>query len=383
MPFNNMRVPFYSILSVTLLFGFSGCISTEKMPNPFSGAKQEPRRCVAVWSPAARVVNGIPERGFAARVTFFGTDSKKGVKVDGDAVVFAFDEYPGRSAGNNAPDKTYPILAEDLKKLQSYSKKLGYSYSLWVPWDNDGPEGERKTVSLIVKLVQKNGGAVMSGQAKCLLPGKEPVFIANRLHQEGSVSQVNYQFGRDDRFDEQLPPGFRDWTKQDLSVVTPEERPIRTTNRPTQMVKTSIPIPNNTYSAIMQNNPSVNPLELIVTTQTPPQNLQNPPSPQAEAPLAIPQNVMEPNPIMGTSYNAQPNSGQAPMPPQNFVPQRTIPALPNLGAPPTDIVPVYNSASYTQSPGRVEQQGNTTVSYFNGPRTTGYDTGTNPLSLNR
>jgi len=374
-----MRTLIYSILSVTLLFGFSGCSSTGKMPNPFSSVKQEPRRSVAVWSPAARVVNGIPERGFAARVTFFGADPKKGVKVDGDIVVFAFDEYPGRSAGNNAPDKTYPILAEDLKKLQSHSKKLGYSYSLWVPWDNDGPEGDRKTVSLMVKLVQKNGNTVMSGQAKCLLPGKEPVIYANRFHQEGAISQVDGQFGRDDRFNEQLPPGFRDWTKQDMSVVTPEERQIRVTNRPTQMVKTSIPIPNNTYSAIMQNSPSVNPVEMITT--------QTPPTPQVEAPLAIPQYpqyAMEPSPIMGVSYNAQPNaansSGQAPLPPQSVVPKFEAPALPNLGPTPTDVVPPNNVSGTQQPPERVEQQGNTTVTYFNGPRTT---TGTNPLALNR
>ena len=332
------------------------------MPNPFTGAKHEARRSVAVWSPAARVVNGVPERGFAARVTFFGTDQKKGVKVDGDIVVYAFDEYLGRSAGNNAPDKTYPFLAEDLKQLQSHSKKLGYSYSLWVPWDNEGPEGERKTVSLMVKLVPKNGNSFLSGQAKCVLPGKEPSLIAKHSQQNGTISQVNYQFGRDDRFDDSLPPGFRDWTKQDISVITPEERQIRTADRPSQMVKSTIPIPNSTYSAIMQNNsPVVNPvypMEMIA--------LQNPPSP-----------------IMGVAYNTQPSQGQAPMPPQNYgplygVPQYGAPSTQNPGPPPTDVVPPYNLAGPTY----MEKQGNATVSYFNGPRTTG-STGTNPLSLNR
>ncbi|MCL2305215.1 MAG: hypothetical protein FWC43_07720 [Planctomycetaceae bacterium] len=299
------------------------------MPNPFSGSKQDVRRTVAVWSPAARVAGGVPERGFAARVTFFGDDPKKGIKVDGDVVVFAFDEYPGRSAGNNAPDKSYPFLAEDLAKVHSYSKKLGHSYSLWVPWDNAGPDGERKTVSLIVKIVQKNGNTQLSGQAKCLLPGKEPVFVASHSRQEGPISQVNYQFGREDRFDEQLPPGFRDWTKQD---TMPEERQIRMTNRPTQMVKTSIPIPGNTYSAMMRNNPSGNPVEFVAAQEVPVQNS-----------IVVP-------------CNAVPNGGQVPVP--QYVPL--------LGPSPTDRVP----------PPRVEQQGNTTITYFNEPR----PVGTNPLA---
>jgi len=328
-----MRTLLYSILSVTLLIGFSGCSSLTKMPNPFSGIKQEPRRSVAVWSPAARVVSGVPERGFAARVTFFGNDSKKGVKIDGDVVVFAFDEYPYRSANDNRPDKTYPFLEEDLKQVHSYSKKLGHSYSMWVPWDNDGPEGERKTVSLIVKYIPKNGSSPFtSGQAKCVLPGKEPVFIANRSYEEGPISQVNYEFGRNDRSNEQIPPGFRDWTKQ---VSSPEEREIRTTNnRPTQMDKTTIPISGNAYTDSLQNNPVSGPVELAAAQ---------------------------------TEWNPQ-----APMPPNNFAPQY---ALPKTDPTPTDFAPATFS-----SLARTEQQGNTRITYSK----IGYaGVGTNPLSRNK
>ena len=368
-----MRTLFFLILSVTLLAGFSGCSSMGKMPNPFTGVKQEARRSVAVWSPAARVVNGVSERGFAARVTFFGNDPKKGVKVDGDIVVYAFDEYPNRSAGNTKPDKSYPFLAEDLKHLQSYSKKLGYSYSLWVPWDNAGPDGERKTVSLNVKCVPKNGSPFNSGQAKCVLPGKEPVFFADHSRQEGPITQVHYQYGRADRFDDHLPPGFRDWTKQE---TTPDERQIRVTNRPTQMVKTTIPIPNQTYSAIMQNNPAVNPLEWIAAQQQPYQQ----PSQQP----VISQYVPEPNPVTAASYNAHPHNGQAPVPPQSYGPQQVpqdAPAYPNIGPSPTDVEPQFNQLPPSQNQGRVEQQGNATVTYFNeSPQTFGYGGGTNPLS---
>ena len=344
------------ITFLLLLTACGGCNSVGKMPNPFSGAGREPRQSVAVWSPAARVVNGVPERGFAARVTFFDGKSKKGIKVDGDIVVFAFDEYPHRSASNNAPDKSYPILAEDLKKVHSHSKELGHSYSLWVPWDNAGPEGERKTVSLIVKLVPKNGVPLLSGQAKCVLPGREPVFADSRkTNQQGTIEQVSYQFGRNDRFDEQLPPGFRDWTKADIDAKTPEEREISMGNRPTRMMTTSIPIPRATYAAVMQNNGPVN----FVS-----------PNPM------VAQNAPTPNAIVAASYNNQPNNTipQFAVPQnmtQNMVPQ--YPANPQ----PTDIQPpvVSNPAA------RTEVQGNTTITYSNEPRQFGgYGSSTNPLS---
>ncbi len=348
-----MRTLLHSILSVTLLSALSGCSSFEKMPNPFSGVNSEPRRSVAVWSPAARVVNGVPERGFAARVTFFNNGtSKKGVKIDGDIVVFAFDEYPGRSASNNTPDKSYPFLAEDMKKLHSYSKELGHSYNLWIPWDNAGPDGERKTVSLIVKLVQKNGSSVMSGQAKCVLPGKEPVFTAKNAHAEGEITQVNYRFGRNDRYEDNLPPGFRDWTKTDRSVVTPEEREISMNKRPLKMVTTSIPIPRNTYAAVMRGDPSVNPVEFVAPR---PQYAQNP---QPE----VPQYAPTTNPIASASYNGQP----------------TVPQY--VGPLPTDTVPPCG-VTYDQTQPRTEQQGNTTITYSNEPRNAyGYSSNTNPLS---
>jgi len=229
---------------------------------------------------------------------------------------------------------------------------------MWFPWDNDGPDGERKTVSLMVKYIPKNGSSpFLSGQAKCVLPGKEPVFIANRSYEGGPISQVNYEFGRNDRSNEQIPPGFRDWTKQDTS---PEERQIRTTNnRPTRMVKTTIPISGSAYSAIMQNNSPANPVESTVA-----QSEWN-----QHAPLVL-QNVSESNPRTPDIPKEQSFGGRAPVPPKNFDPQyaptETTPT-------PTDFTP----ASFL-SPTRTEQQGNTTVTYFNVGET-GVSS-TNPLS---
>lgn len=243
-----------------LCFFVCGCSTLKSSSNPFSGVNHKPSRSIAVWSPA--VVG--PYRGFAARVTFFGgDDTKKGVKVDGDVIVYAFEERPDRSVSDNAPDKTYPILAEDLKKLESHSKKLGYSYNIWIPWDDAKPgEAERKDVSLIVKLIPKNTMPVLSGQARVLLPGKEPQ-IDDMIYaqQKGDISQVSYQFGKRSRYDEDLPPGYRDWTKKsrfgDNWSTSPDEREISTSTRPQRMLTTTIPIvksqQGNSFAAETQN----------------------------------------------------------------------------------------------------------------------------------
>lgn len=256
------KLPYFDATKIPLLLFLclfvSGCASTGSPPNPFSSVNKKPSRTVAVWSPA--VLNG--ERGFAGRVTFFDDHDKiKAVKAEGDLVVYAFHERPHRSASDNAPDKTYPIPAEELKNLETQSKKLGYSYSVWVPWDADLPgDAERQDVSLIVKLVPKNGGTtVMSGQARVLLPGKEPQFDDMLYAQQnGGISQVSYEFGNRDRYDENLPQGYRDWTRKprfgESWTTTPEEREIRTGNRPNRMITTTIPIVKPQYEGAVASH---------------------------------------------------------------------------------------------------------------------------------
>ncbi len=231
----------------------AGCSSLSKIPAPFDRTGSTPARSTAVWSPASRVVNGTPQRGFAGRVMFYNNKSKHAIKVDGEVVVFAYDEYPGRSVSNNTPEKTYPFLAEDLKKLHTKNEN-GHSYNFWVPWDTKGAEGERKTISLIVKFVPKDGSSpVVSGQAKCTLPGKEsPEVFADTTtsNLSGDISLVGYQGEKYDRFGNRLPEGYRDWTKDTsrfgkewCSIA--EERAISSGNRPLRMSTTTISVPNS------------------------------------------------------------------------------------------------------------------------------------------
>ena len=130
-----------------------------------------PTQVVAVWEPAVKHSGeNKPERGFGGRVFFYDQSMKKPIKVKGNVVVYAFDEE-GRRADDTQPSRSYVFEEKDVKKLYSKSK-LGPSYSFWVPWDAEGPDGNVKKVSLIVRYVPKVGSSVVSSQALVYLPGK-------------------------------------------------------------------------------------------------------------------------------------------------------------------------------------------------------------------
>jgi len=155
-----------------------------------------PTQVVAVWEPAVRHSGeNKPERGFGGRVFFYDQSMKKPVKVKGNVVVYAFDEAD-RRPDDNQPSRSYVFEEKDVKKLYSKSK-LGPSYSFWVPWDAEGPDGNVKKVSLIVRYVPAVGSSVVSSQALVYLPGKtgqselqaKAEWDARSSH-EGSVQEI-------------------------------------------------------------------------------------------------------------------------------------------------------------------------------------------------
>ena len=180
---------------VTALFLSIGCTSMPKMPPASAFLPPGPAsRVIAVWEPALRHTgsDAKPERGFGARVYFYDANERKPIKIDGSVVVYAFDE-DGRKAGDNEPDRSYYFVKDDMKKVYSKSK-LGHSYSLWVPWDCEGPNGEAKKVSLIVRYVPEKGSSVASKQTALNLPGKakNEMLAQSQGVVNHSVQQVSY-----------------------------------------------------------------------------------------------------------------------------------------------------------------------------------------------
>lgn len=194
-----MKRNIFVLLSIFLLVTI-GCGSTDwasKRPD-FSHLKPAgpPARAVAAWEPAVRHDGEkTPERGFAGRVYFYDQDARKPVKAKGNVVVYAFDEED-RKPGDNAPTRSYFFAKNDVKKLYSKSK-LGHSYNFWVPWDTEGPEGNVKKVSLIVRYLPDVGSSVVSSQAAVYLPGKSgQTELAAKTewdritHFEGTIQEV-------------------------------------------------------------------------------------------------------------------------------------------------------------------------------------------------
>ena len=145
-----------------------------ELRNPFSSKDEElapievPTRLVSTWQDATlNRVGESPKRGFGGRLLFFNDESREPVRVDGQLVVYAFDEE-GRPDHETQPSRRFVFPAEQFARHESESQ-IGPSYSVWLPWDEVG--GEQKNISLIARFESKAGPLIVGEQTKHLLPG--------------------------------------------------------------------------------------------------------------------------------------------------------------------------------------------------------------------
>lgn len=112
--------------------------------------------------------NGGTTRGFLGRVMFYpATEKSSPTKVDGDLIVYAFDEQ-GRKPTDHRPDRKFVFTAEQLAN-HYHESKLGPSYDIWLPWDPVG--GPRKRITLIVRFQPVEGGLVIGQPSTQILSG--------------------------------------------------------------------------------------------------------------------------------------------------------------------------------------------------------------------
>jgi hypothetical protein len=130
---------------------------------------QTPERIVGTWTDTVLHQPGKqPERGFGGRLIFYGEDNEKPIQVDGQLVVYAFDET-NRDPTDNKPTRRYVFPADQMVRRMSKSE-LGPSYSFWLPWDEVG--GAETEISLIARFEPKSGAIVISEQTRHQLPGE-------------------------------------------------------------------------------------------------------------------------------------------------------------------------------------------------------------------
>jgi hypothetical protein len=169
-------------LAALLVAGIAGCsvpkkASDLKPSKLFSlGDDDEPEEGIPVrmegtWTDTVLNQPGQkPQRGFGGRLIFYGKDDHTPILVDGQLVVYAFDET-GRDPTDNKPTRRYVFPGDQMPARMSKTE-IGASYSFWLPWDEAG--GPQTEVSLVCRFEPKGGAVVVSEQTKHLLPGSLP-----------------------------------------------------------------------------------------------------------------------------------------------------------------------------------------------------------------
>jgi hypothetical protein len=129
---------------------------------------ETPVRLVSTWTDTVLNQAGKPsQRGFGGKLVFFKRDSEEPVRVDGQLVIYAFDESD-REPHETHPSRKYVFPREEFVRHESESQ-LGPAYSVWLPWDEVG--GNMKQISLIARFEPHGGPTVLGEQTKHLLPG--------------------------------------------------------------------------------------------------------------------------------------------------------------------------------------------------------------------
>nr|MBA3480181.1 hypothetical protein [Pirellulales bacterium] len=156
-----------------------GLKKDDEKPEP-----QVPSRFVATWTETVLNTAGQkPLRGFGGRIAFFKQASEDPIRIDGQLVVYAFDET-SRPSHETHPTRKYIFPADEVVRHESDSK-VGTSYSFWLPWDEVG--GSQRNISLIARFEPKGGPIVIGEQTKHFLPGASPdVAPAGQLATERS-----------------------------------------------------------------------------------------------------------------------------------------------------------------------------------------------------
>jgi hypothetical protein len=127
-----------------------------------------PTRMACTWTDTVMTQPGVKaQRGFGGRIMFYEKDEKKPILVDGQLIVYAFDEA-GRNPTDNKPTRRY-VFPADQMPLHMSKNEFGASYSFFLPWDEAG--GPQTEVSLICRFQPTSGPVVASEQTRQVLPG--------------------------------------------------------------------------------------------------------------------------------------------------------------------------------------------------------------------
>ncbi|MDR2346828.1 MAG: hypothetical protein LBE18_12265 [Planctomycetaceae bacterium] len=227
---------FISIFCIYCIVGAIGCRGAGlKKPDLTALLPPGPvDKALTAWTPAIQT-GEQPQRGFGGRVYFYDYEAKRPIKVDGTIAVYAFDET-NRTPDNNEPTRIYTFAKEDVKR--NYSKsKLGHSYNLWIPWDTEGPEGEAKKISFIVRYIPDKGSSVVSQQTTTYLSGKTKMpneMIAKNEQNNNSNIQQTAAVISTEKFNDSMRQ-----TQSENTTIEPKKLNIDSNNYTENIIETN------------------------------------------------------------------------------------------------------------------------------------------------
>lgn len=252
---------------------------------------ETPTRLVTTWTEAVHNRTGeTPKRGFGGRLAFFKNGSEDPVRVDGQLVIYAFDES-GEDPYRTEPTKRYIFPAEQLSVYESESK-LGPGYNIWLPWDEVG--GYERKVSLIARFEPKDGPIIVGEQTKHLLSGiAKPAIADGESWADGSqptaaspANLARYQASTPASGAAATSPMSGMGQRSILSPATTQADPLATTSIPLPRKVSATPAPSLWANRVQQptfSTPSMQSYSMSPSTQA---SLQQSASPQYAAQAA-------------------------------------------------------------------------------------------------
>ena len=216
--------------------GVLPALSEAKRPNLLPWREKEPEigeasQIAATWTDTVLQESGKgATRGFGGRLYFYGSSDPEPILVEGQLVVYAFDET-NRKSTDNKPTKRYVFPPEQFA-LHKSEAKLGVSYSFWLPWDEVG--GNQTDVSLIARFEPLTGGSlIVSEQAKVRLSGE---LVEQRVIAEAPVTS---------RIQSVQPASHHDAAGSRFPVQTAGQSGVDRETSPRREETTTIKLPSN------------------------------------------------------------------------------------------------------------------------------------------
>jgi hypothetical protein len=198
-----------------LAIGMAGCagldlsrMSLAKKPDYQTADARHPVvEVMCLWEPGeGRDTQGLPTRGFAGQVLFFGMGVSEPMKVHGDVKVYVFDDQ-GTEEQRKKPIHIFEFPAD---VWQTYFRvgNVGASYQIFIPYTRPG--SHLANCSLRVRYSDTVSGSLYSKSATLTLPGTKP--------SDGALTGATPRSARDSL----VPSGI-----QQASYEVPEGQPVR------------------------------------------------------------------------------------------------------------------------------------------------------------